>query len=67
MPKWNTDSSCQTAQLNAVHGIGHPVLNANGEFVEIIGTTVDITERKRAEEERARLPGSKPISRTSTG
>ena len=38
-----------------VHGIGHPVLNANGEFVEVIGTTVDITERKRAEEERARL------------
>jgi PAS domain S-box-containing protein len=38
-----------------VHGIGHPVLNGNGEFLEIIGTTVDITERKRAEEERARL------------
>ncbi len=38
-----------------VHGIGHPVLNANGEFVEMIGTTVDITERKRAEEERTRL------------
>ena len=38
-----------------VHGIGHPVLNANGELVEVIGTTVDITERKRAEEERARL------------
>jgi PAS domain S-box-containing protein len=38
-----------------VHGIGHPVLNANGEFVEVIGTAVDITERKHAEEERARL------------
>jgi len=32
------------------YGQGHPVLNANGELVEIVGTTVDITERKRAEE-----------------
>ena len=38
-----------------VHGIGHPVLNASGELVEVVGTIVDITERKRAEEERARL------------
>jgi PAS domain S-box-containing protein len=30
---------------------GHPVLNANGELVEIVGTTGDITERKRTEEE----------------
>ena len=30
---------------------GHPVLNANGGLVEIVGTTVDITERKRAEDE----------------
>jgi PAS domain S-box-containing protein len=33
-----------------VHAIRHPVLNANGELVEIVGTTVDITERKRADE-----------------
>ncbi len=33
-----------------LHGIGHPVLNANGEVVEVVGTTADITERKRAEE-----------------
>jgi PAS domain S-box-containing protein len=32
------------------YGLGHPVLNAKGELVEIVGTTVDITERKRAEE-----------------
>jgi len=42
-------------KIKWVHGIGHPVLNSNGELVEMIGTTVDITERKRAEEERARL------------
>jgi PAS domain S-box-containing protein len=33
------------------HGLGHPVLNANGELVEVVGTTIDITERKRAEAE----------------
>ena len=36
------------------YALGHPVLNANGEFVEIVGTTVDITERKRAEDELRR-------------
>jgi PAS domain S-box-containing protein len=41
--------------LKYVHGIGHPVLNANGDLVEIIGTVIDITERKRAEQERAKL------------
>ena len=33
-----------------VHAVRHPVLNANGELVEVVGTTIDITERKRAEE-----------------
>jgi len=37
--------------IRYLYGLGHPVLNANGELVEIVGTTVDITERKRAEEE----------------
>ena len=32
-----------------IYGLGHPVLNANGELVEVVGTTLDITERKRAE------------------
>ncbi len=41
--------------IKYAHGIGHPVLNANGDLVEIVGTLVDITERKHAEEERARL------------
>jgi PAS domain S-box-containing protein len=33
-----------------IHGIGHPVLNPNGELVQVVGTMVDITERTRAEE-----------------
>jgi PAS domain S-box-containing protein len=36
--------------LKHAYGLGHPVLDANGELVEIVGTTVDITERKLAEE-----------------
>jgi PAS domain S-box-containing protein len=38
-----------------IHGIGHPVFSASGELVEIVGTNVDVTERKRAEGERERL------------
>ena len=30
--------------------IGHPVFNVAGDIVEFVGTTVDVTERKRAEE-----------------
>jgi PAS domain S-box-containing protein len=36
--------------IRYLHGLGHPVLNARGELVEVVGTTVDITERKHAEE-----------------
>jgi PAS domain S-box-containing protein len=30
--------------------VGHPVLNAAGEVVQFVGSSMDITERKRAEE-----------------
>ena len=33
-----------------IHGIGHPVLSPNGELVQVVGTMVDITERKDGEE-----------------
>lgn len=33
-----------------IHGIGHPVLGGNGELVQVVGTMVDITEPKSAEE-----------------
>jgi PAS domain S-box-containing protein len=41
--------------IKYTHGIGRPILNTKGEVVEVVGTVMDITERKRAEEERERL------------
>jgi PAS domain S-box-containing protein len=35
-----------------VHLVGHPVLNASGALDEFVGTVIDVTERKRADEER---------------
>jgi C4-dicarboxylate-specific signal transduction histidine kinase len=33
-----------------LHIVGHPVLNATGEVVELVGSTMDMTERKQTEE-----------------
>jgi C4-dicarboxylate-specific signal transduction histidine kinase len=33
-----------------IESINHPVFSASGELLEIVGTPVDVTERKRAEE-----------------
>jgi PAS domain S-box-containing protein len=33
-----------------IHGLAHPALNPNKELVEVVGTVVDITERKTTEE-----------------
>jgi len=38
-----------------IHAVGQHVFNANGEAVEFVGMHVDVTERKRAEEEREKL------------
>jgi PAS domain S-box-containing protein len=35
-----------------IHGIAHPVFNASQDVVEFVGAAMDVTERKRAEEER---------------
>jgi signal transduction histidine kinase/CheY-like chemotaxis protein len=38
-----------------IHAVARPVFNASGELVEVVGTHVDVTERKHAEQERERL------------
>jgi PAS domain S-box-containing protein len=41
--------------IKHVEAIGHPVFSASGSLVEVIGTHIDVTERKRAQEQRERL------------
>jgi len=33
-----------------IHTVGHPVLNASGELMQFVGSSMEISERKRAEE-----------------
>jgi hypothetical protein len=40
-----------------IHAIVHPVFSASGDVREVIGTHVDVTERKRAEEALRRSEG----------
>jgi PAS domain S-box-containing protein len=40
--------------MKYIHGEGHPIFDS-GELVEFLGTSIDVTERKRAEEEREKL------------
>ncbi|KJK17234.1 histidine kinase [Burkholderiaceae bacterium 16] len=39
-------------KMRYVRILAHPVLAASGDLVEYIGTVIDVTEQKRAEEER---------------
>jgi PAS domain S-box-containing protein len=41
--------------LRHIQSIGHPSYSVSGELVELVETTVDVTERKRAQEEHERL------------
>ncbi len=38
-----------------LHVLGHPILDAAGHLVQFMGSVTDITERRRAEQERERL------------
>jgi PAS domain S-box-containing protein len=35
--------------IRYLHAVGHPVISPSGEVVELVGTVMDVTERKRAE------------------
>src|ERR1700682_2968729 len=41
--------------IKHVRSTGHPVRNTSGDLLEYVGTSIDVTERKRADEERERL------------
>jgi PAS domain S-box-containing protein len=41
--------------IRDIHAVGHAVLGKCGELVELVGAVIDITERKRAEEELQQL------------
>src|SRR2546425_474125 len=44
--------------IKYVRSSGHPIFNISGDLVEYVGTSIDVTERKRADEERERLLAS---------
>src|SRR6266436_4306078 len=41
-------------EIRDIHVVGHPVLSPSGDLIEYTGTVIDVTERKRAEEELRR-------------
>jgi PAS domain S-box-containing protein len=51
--EYRFDHPC--GELRDIHVIGHPILSPSGELVEFVGTVMDVTERKRSEEERERF------------
>jgi PAS domain S-box-containing protein len=50
--------------LRHIHAIRHPLLNDAGEVVRLVGTSIDITERKVAEEALREKENSLQIART---
>src|SRR6266850_449937 len=56
--------------IRHAHSVGHPVFNDSGDLVEYIGTTLDVTERKRAEEKlrqsESYLSEAQRLSRTGS-
>ena len=37
-------------EIRDIHAIGHPVLGPSGDLVEFVGSVIDVTERKQAED-----------------
>jgi PAS domain S-box-containing protein len=55
--EWETDYRIVhlDGPVRDIHVVGHPVLSTSGHLVEFVGTVIDVTERRRAEQERERL------------
>src|SRR6266536_1310704 len=43
-----------SGDIRDIHAVGHPVCDETGHLVEFVGTVIDVTDRKRAEEELRR-------------
>ena len=41
--------------LRYIRSTGHPIVDETGQFIEFVGTIIDVTEHKKAEFERERL------------
>jgi len=50
-------------ELRQLRAIAHPVFGASGKLDEVVGTIVDVTERRRAETELERLAGEQAALR----
>jgi PAS domain S-box-containing protein len=44
-----------SGEIRDIYTIAHPVFSPSGDLIEFVGTVIDVTERKRADEERERL------------
>jgi predicted ATPase/signal transduction histidine kinase/GAF domain-containing protein/tRNA A-37 threonylcarbamoyl transferase component Bud32 len=44
-----------SGEIRDIHVVGHPVLTSSGDLAEFVGTVIDVTERRRADEQRERL------------
>jgi PAS domain S-box-containing protein len=49
--EWGYRAVLPDGTLKYINSVGHPVLDTSGDVVEMIGTNIDVTERKRADEE----------------
>ena len=49
-------------EIREIQSIGHPVFGPSGDVVEFVGTVMDVTERRRADEERQALAHANRIT-----
>jgi PAS domain S-box-containing protein len=49
-------------EIREIQSIGHPVFGPSGDVAEFVGTVMDVTERRRAEEDRQALAHANRIT-----